>query len=259
MEQTWLELAIQAVRQGDVDRGRELLRGYVRYYPRDEVGWLWLSRTEPSRAEKLKYLQRGIAVSPQNGLLRSEYAKLTASEPPISSPPRKPRYTRAVVVARADWLRRAFEWNLLMLSFVLVLVVAAATTPAFLGNRLATSEGALIIAHLAPLTELELGDEILYDVASESGTPAAQRIVGIEQSRGVQYLKLANDEQLALPRQVWRINYKLPLIGYAIDYVAAPAVAGMLLFVALLALSTLKILERYNKRQISAKIPQRRT
>ncbi|MBI4789339.1 MAG: hypothetical protein HY782_20095 [Chloroflexi bacterium] len=253
MATTWLELAIQAARQGEVARARELLRGYVRYYPREEVGWLWLSRATDSPSEKLKLVQRGLAACPQNALLRAEYAKLAASQSHSTSTLSKPRYTRSVVVARASWLCRAFEWNLLALSLALALTVVAATTPAFLGNRIVTWEGALVVAHVTAAADLQVGDEIILDVPSELETPHVRQIAGIEYSQGLEYVRLTNDERIVAPRQVWRVKFSFPFLGHATRYAATPVMAGLFLLIALTALVTLKLLGRKHKQNEPAK------
>ncbi len=89
-----LEEAIKVIKAGDKATGRQMLADILQADLNNELAWLWLSSVVDSPAEKRKYLQRVLAINPENKAAQRGLALLAqeAPEPPESTGPAKTDY-----------------------------------------------------------------------------------------------------------------------------------------------------------------------
>lgn len=105
--QEQLKAAIELAQQGQRDAARGLLLRVVESDPQQELAWMWLAVVSTDRDERLKYLERTLAINPTNERALSAYTKLTGRiyEPgaPAAAPARPAAPPRAEQSARVDW------------------------------------------------------------------------------------------------------------------------------------------------------------
>jgi tetratricopeptide (TPR) repeat protein len=101
--QTLFQQGVTAIReQNDIRRGRELLIQSLRQDARNDMAWLWLTRTVRSREKQLEYVERALQINPANDAAQKLKDRLRASAsaaaPPAapSAPAAEP--ARAVIV-----------------------------------------------------------------------------------------------------------------------------------------------------------------
>jgi WD40 repeat protein len=99
-----LDRAIAAIKAGDQDTGRQLLIEVLQENPRNELALLWISALTEDRTERAAFLEKVLAINPDNqaaqrglALLRREDAatalpasqneEVTSPQPPSLSPP----------------------------------------------------------------------------------------------------------------------------------------------------------------------------
>ena len=231
MDNDWLTLAIQAFNKNDLIRARELLWGYVNYYRKDAQGWLWYSRVQERRADKIACLQHARALSPNDSTILAEWELVAGRtsffakppvpapagarpHPPAARPPARPitpvRHPR--LTAHAPRLSPASPFKVMWLtaqSFLLVgaltlfLVALLSVLPMFFGNRTliilsgsmepAIPTGGLVIAQPVPSRNLDIGDVIVYSPGAESQIPIVHRIADISERRGTRYYATRGD------------------------------------------------------------------
>ena len=102
---TLYQQGVTAIRdQHDPQRGRELLIQSLRQDPRNDMAWLWLTRTEQDRDKQLEYVERALTINPANDAALKLKARLqTATQPPIApaATPERPE-DRALIVPKAE-------------------------------------------------------------------------------------------------------------------------------------------------------------
>ncbi len=65
--QTLYREGVFAIRdQKDVTRGRDLLVQSLQIDPGNDMAWLWLTHTITDRDKRLQYVERALAINPQN-------------------------------------------------------------------------------------------------------------------------------------------------------------------------------------------------
>ncbi len=82
-----LQEAIALAQAGRRDEARDLLKAIVAADPTQELAWLWLASVSGSRAERITYLERALALNPDNPTSQQAYRELTGRSTP---PPRRP-------------------------------------------------------------------------------------------------------------------------------------------------------------------------
>lgn len=61
-----LKQAVEAIKAGDKNKGRQLLNEVLRENPDSEAAWLWMTRTTDSDKEKLDYFEKVLDINPLN-------------------------------------------------------------------------------------------------------------------------------------------------------------------------------------------------
>lgn len=98
---TLFQEGVIAIRdQKDSGRGRELLMQSLKLEPKNELAWLWLSRTMNEPQKKIQCLERALKLNPQNDQTKALIHKLTAQLSPsvvapfaTSNQPRTPAHS----------------------------------------------------------------------------------------------------------------------------------------------------------------------
>lgn len=119
--------------------------------------------------------------------------------------------------------------------------------------------GSLILAKPVDVADLQVGDIIAFRSPGNEVT-VTHRIVGIREEDGQHYFKTKGDAstsgdpmEVRLESGVQRLAYKLPYLGYFIDFAKSPA--GIILLIALPAMGLLAM--HWNKsRAAAAKHPE---
>jgi hypothetical protein len=75
-----LHEAIKAIKAGDKTTGRRLLMQFVQVNPRNETAWLWLAAVVTEPEQKQQYLQKVLAINPDNVTAKQGLAQLRANE-----------------------------------------------------------------------------------------------------------------------------------------------------------------------------------
>ena len=104
--------------------------------------------------------------------------------------------------------------------------------------------GSLILAKPVDVADLQVGDIIAFRTPNE--VTVTHRIVGIREEDGQHYFKTKGDAtngadttEVRLESGVHRLAYKLPYLGYFIDFAKSPA--GIILLIALPAAALLAL------------------
>jgi signal peptidase I len=278
MDETWLNMAIEAMQKNDLPHARGLLRGYVSYYRKDELGWLWLSRVVEQPEERIQCLQRVLAINPGNVAAQRELAALTGKLPrPAQSTTRAPVKIKPQPLSQRapthPTIRRSapalswvgvVKWIALGLTLLLFLPIGATTFPIFLGNRTLVvmsgsmeptiPVGAVVIAEPVPSKELEVGDVIIFSPNADVTVPIIHRIVSVRVKDGTRFFTtrgdanpLADVAEVSLPATAWRMAYNVPLVGYLISYATSSLGTAILIVIPLLLLGILTIWEQLKR------------
>jgi hypothetical protein len=130
---TQLQEAIALARAGQRDAARERLKAVVAADPKLELAWLWLASVTTDRAARITYLERALALNPNNPTSQQAYRELTgrttpagaqtAARPPAQPAPARPRP------------RISYGNVLFILGGLLVLVVALAIILSVFGGN----------------------------------------------------------------------------------------------------------------------------
>ncbi|RPJ02802.1 MAG: tetratricopeptide repeat protein [Chloroflexi bacterium] len=85
---TLYQQGVTAIRdQQDPQRGRDLLIQSLRQDPRNDMAWLWLTRTVQDRSKQLEYVDRALTINPSNDAALKLKARLQAAlQPPAIQP-----------------------------------------------------------------------------------------------------------------------------------------------------------------------------
>lgn len=275
MDTTWLNLAIQAAERNDVARARELLRGYVRYHPKDDQGWLWLSRVAETSTEQrwaMQQLQNASsrvtpAVSQSNITARSKSGAIprAALKPATTSAPKAklPAPSRATARNRIAW--RSFAQTAIFgVAAILFFVVAIAVIPMFLGARTlvvlsgsmepAIPKGAAAIAQAVPSKSLQIGDVIIFSPSADAQIPIIHRIVNIREKNATLYYTTKGDannssdpSEISLPATAWKVGFNVALVGYVISFASSPLGIVLLIALPIVALIALSVFDAVKK------------
>jgi len=155
------------------------------------------------------------------------------------------------------WIWRAFNWALFGVAAILLVLVAAAVLPVFMGNRTlvilsgsmdpSIPIGAAITAQPVASQDLQIGDVIVFSRDADSQVPIVHRIVDIRDEDGRLHYTTRGDAngsadmtEITLPATAWRVGYNVPLAGYVIAFAASPpGILSMILipFAGLIALA----------------------
>lgn len=85
--QAQLREAIQLAQAGQRTEARQLLNEIVQADPRQELAWLWLATVSTKREDRIRFLERTLALNPTNASAQEAYAQLTGE---VYSPPEPP-------------------------------------------------------------------------------------------------------------------------------------------------------------------------
>ncbi len=97
---TLFEEGVVAIRdQKDTSKGRELLMQSLKIEPKNELAWLWLSRTMNEPQKKVQCLERALKLNPNNQQTRALISKLNtkAPSPSATSPDKPASLTRSTI------------------------------------------------------------------------------------------------------------------------------------------------------------------
>lgn len=114
-----LQEAITLAQAGQRSEARALLHQIVEADAEQELAWLWLATVSGKRDERIAYLERALALNPDNLTSRQAYAQLTGQEyvPPAGEP-------LADAGGRWDSLTRDRSFSLT--NIIILMLVAAA-------------------------------------------------------------------------------------------------------------------------------------
>lgn len=85
---TLFQEGVVAIRdQKDSAKGRELLMQSLKIEPKNELAWLWLSRTMPEPQKKIQCLERALKLNPSNEQTKALISKLSGSAASAPSAP----------------------------------------------------------------------------------------------------------------------------------------------------------------------------
>jgi len=138
-----LQRAIALIQAGRASEARPLLEAVVAADPQQELAWLWLASASTDRAERIRFLERALAINPANETARAAYVQLTG-EPfaPLAPPTLAPG-------------RRAVTPGALLIGLAVIAVAVAALLVAlYLRDGDSASGGAASTATPLPLISL---------------------------------------------------------------------------------------------------------
>jgi hypothetical protein len=121
--QQTLEQAIQAIQYGDRAAGKRLLAQALHANPQNVQAWLWMSEVAETDAQRREYLERAVAIDPQNRAARARLAQLQATATVRSAPERHRARLRIVL---AGGLSICLIVGLTLLLYMLLSVVPRA-------------------------------------------------------------------------------------------------------------------------------------
>ncbi|MEZ4667179.1 MAG: hypothetical protein R3E39_04550 [Anaerolineae bacterium] len=79
---TLFQEGVVAIRdEKDLAKGRELLMQSLKIEPKNEMGWLWLSRTMHEPAKRIQCLERALKINPKNEQTKALIHRLSGSSP----------------------------------------------------------------------------------------------------------------------------------------------------------------------------------
>lgn len=97
-----IQEAVRLIQAGQTEEARILLADVVAADPQNESAWLWLATVTADRQQRLEYLERVLAINPDNATARQAVAQLTGTpssdgetQPPdLPDQPPQPMSTR---------------------------------------------------------------------------------------------------------------------------------------------------------------------
>lgn len=111
-----LQQAIALAQAGQQTQARDLLREIVAADPGQTLAWMWLATTAPDHEERVRCLERVLALEPDNRPAQQAYLQLTGQN---YAPPRAPQ-------ARSGWRRVLFgDAPVGLGSYLIILLVGA--------------------------------------------------------------------------------------------------------------------------------------
>jgi tetratricopeptide (TPR) repeat protein len=82
---TLYQQGVTAIRdQNNPQLGRKLLIQSLRQDPRNDLAWLWMTRTVRDRQKQLEYVERALRINPANEPAQKLKARLLAAQPPAA-------------------------------------------------------------------------------------------------------------------------------------------------------------------------------
>lgn len=104
--QSQLNTAIEAARRGDRVTAQRLLQAVVRQDHDNELAWMWLASTSTTAADKRRYLQRVLAINPNNQTAQAALQQLggantSAAQQPATANSQTPPWRNLVTIAIA--------------------------------------------------------------------------------------------------------------------------------------------------------------
>lgn len=114
-----LQEAITLAQAGQRSEARAMLRQIVEADPEQELAWLWLATVSTRRDERIAFLERALALNPDNATSRQAYVQLTGREyvPPVGAPMEPPG---------GRWSSLTRDRSLSLTQLVILMLVAAA-------------------------------------------------------------------------------------------------------------------------------------
>jgi hypothetical protein len=111
-----LQQAIALAQAGQQAEARDLLQEIVAADPGQTLAWMWLATVAPHHEERVRYLERVLALEPDNRPAQQAYLQLTGQN---YAPPRAPQ-------ARSGWRRALFgDAPVGLGSYLIILLVGA--------------------------------------------------------------------------------------------------------------------------------------
>jgi len=114
-----LQEAITLAQAGQRTEARRLLDEIVEVDPAQELAWMWLATVSSDREERVQFLERALALNPNNPTTQQAYTRLTGQSyeppPPPATKSRLPTWSRS--------LRQ--DAPISLTSFLIIMAVAA--------------------------------------------------------------------------------------------------------------------------------------
>jgi tetratricopeptide (TPR) repeat protein len=96
---TLYQQGVTAIRdQNNPQQGRELLIQSLRQDPRNDMAWLWLTRTVQNRQKQLEYVERALRINPTNESAQKLKTRLLAVPPSPAASPQPPTNVQEIAV-----------------------------------------------------------------------------------------------------------------------------------------------------------------
>ncbi len=144
-ENTLLREAIEALRQGDRVRARDLLTRLLKTDQNNATYWTWLSATVDTQKERLYCLQSAIRIDPQNAAAKRGLILLGALPPDETVPPfpvNRPRTWEDKLVIRKEPQEKKRGWANPVIRVFMILGIAVLALGLFVGGYMLFSKGA---------------------------------------------------------------------------------------------------------------------
>lgn len=142
-----LQQAIALIQAGRPAEARPLLEALLAADPDYAPAWLWLAAASPNRDERIRFLERALALDPTSETARAAYERLTGTPytgPRAALPPAAPAAGRAAITPGA----------LLIVMAVVAVAVAAILVALYLRDRSSAAADTTPAATLFPLATL---------------------------------------------------------------------------------------------------------
>lgn len=95
-DQVQFEKAVNAIRRGNAEEGRNLLIGLLKANPKNELAWLWLARSLPDDTQRIAALEQCIKVNPESETARRTLDQLKARRSPSQPIPDTPQVSKPI-------------------------------------------------------------------------------------------------------------------------------------------------------------------
>jgi len=79
--ESFIEQGVAAVKSGDLEKAKELLKKHLENYPNDENAWLWMSRCLSEPEQKRKCYLTVLNINPENTYAKEGLQRLDNSNP----------------------------------------------------------------------------------------------------------------------------------------------------------------------------------
>ncbi|GAB4511416.1 MAG: hypothetical protein OHK0046_09450 [Anaerolineae bacterium] len=128
-----LQQGINAIRSGDRETGRQILREVAREDPRNELAWIWLATAASTVTERRAYLERVLQINPQNTRAQEALERLKGrstdeipayNNPPVAAPRPTTPPRRPAQQSRGPSLQSLLIFGGLLVSLLVIALVA---------------------------------------------------------------------------------------------------------------------------------------